>query len=451
MNRREFATFAGILIVAPRSWWPTRAQARPTFNVRDFGAVGDGHQDDTNALERALAAAATRRGIVTLPAGTFVITRQLNLRSGVAMVGVGPQTAIRHSGANSVVLACVDAEDAEVAKLALTGTFSFGVVVQRSRRVAVRDCTIQGGTVRWSPTAFCGGVFAAQADQVTIENNIFTENGLIAPQVLSSDIQINGFGSRVSSAQIRIVNNQCLSHSTQTCIAAYDVHSSEISGNICAGARTGHNNNNGYGVMIYQTAQSPGSCFDNTVSDNTISNTEGTGIYLQQSNRSRVSRNDIQQVANIQDDASLPVGGVALNQSRSVVISDNCITESGRTGISITSNRPGVGDVEVTRNTVERVAGIGVHLRGYLNGIRVRNNLVSDVQIGIGSLTQHAQSELQLSDNVISASPTARGIVLKNATRVRINRNAINGPSVPIDFQVTDPDTDVSGNFFNRD
>src|SRR5262249_29213933 len=55
----------------------------PTLDVRDFGAVGDGHSKDTRAIQRALdTATGLGGGIVQLPAGTWV-SGSLQLRSHV--------------------------------------------------------------------------------------------------------------------------------------------------------------------------------------------------------------------------------------------------------------------------------------------------------------------------------------------------------------------------------
>lgn len=52
-------------------------------NARDFGAVGDGEADDTEALRRAVAAGAT----VYLPAGTYRLTDTVTLRRNTRLVG----------------------------------------------------------------------------------------------------------------------------------------------------------------------------------------------------------------------------------------------------------------------------------------------------------------------------------------------------------------------------
>ncbi len=56
-----------------------------TFNVRDFGAAGDGAADDTAAMQRAIDAAAERRAIVGVPAGTYCVsTLKLHPQTGLA-------------------------------------------------------------------------------------------------------------------------------------------------------------------------------------------------------------------------------------------------------------------------------------------------------------------------------------------------------------------------------
>lgn len=49
------------------------------FNVKSFGAVGNGTTDDTSAINAALSAASGPSGTVYFPAGTYLATAQLNL------------------------------------------------------------------------------------------------------------------------------------------------------------------------------------------------------------------------------------------------------------------------------------------------------------------------------------------------------------------------------------
>ena len=58
------------------------------FNVQDYGAVGDGKADDTQALKKAIeAAAANGGGIVLVPDGEYRITAALDLGDGVELRG----------------------------------------------------------------------------------------------------------------------------------------------------------------------------------------------------------------------------------------------------------------------------------------------------------------------------------------------------------------------------
>lgn len=62
-------------------------------SVKDFGAVGDGKTDATDAFTKVLAA--TNKGVIEIPAGRFLITRPLEIRkSGVVLHGAGPDKSI---------------------------------------------------------------------------------------------------------------------------------------------------------------------------------------------------------------------------------------------------------------------------------------------------------------------------------------------------------------------
>jgi hypothetical protein len=70
------------------------------YNVKTFGAKGDGVNDDTTAIQNAYNAALTIGGIVFLPAGTYLISRVINVAGNgnqfgtVLFMGVGWQSII---------------------------------------------------------------------------------------------------------------------------------------------------------------------------------------------------------------------------------------------------------------------------------------------------------------------------------------------------------------------
>ena len=64
----------------------TAAQPRPVFNVRDYGAAGDGTSNDTPAVNTAIAAAnAAGGGVVEFPAGTYLAGGSIHLMSNVTI------------------------------------------------------------------------------------------------------------------------------------------------------------------------------------------------------------------------------------------------------------------------------------------------------------------------------------------------------------------------------
>ena len=71
------------------------------FNIKEFGAQGDGRADDTTAIERALAACGQAGGgTVFVPAGTFIISRR---GPESPILEVPPNTTIRGEGNASTI------------------------------------------------------------------------------------------------------------------------------------------------------------------------------------------------------------------------------------------------------------------------------------------------------------------------------------------------------------
>jgi hypothetical protein len=110
--------------------------AGPAVDVRAFGAMGDGLADDTRALQAAIDSLATVAaqneaggGTVSVPPGTYRLTRTLTLNHGVTLRGAGHKATVLAADPNLV--APIVAFDREG-------------VPPSADRVAVRDLLIRG-------------------------------------------------------------------------------------------------------------------------------------------------------------------------------------------------------------------------------------------------------------------------------------------------------------------
>lgn len=99
--------------VAPTAT-PTRPEAtaaaippspRTGYNVKRYGAAGDGKTDDTAAIQAAINAVPDGGGTVIFPPGTYIVapsrTRGISIKSGLRLVGSGEQSILRikdHNG-----------------------------------------------------------------------------------------------------------------------------------------------------------------------------------------------------------------------------------------------------------------------------------------------------------------------------------------------------------------
>ena len=110
----SFGALGGALPTRAAEPAPAGRPAGPVFDVRDFGAAGDGKADDTDAFSRALKAAETAgAGIVFEPTGQFLIKSRLSVPENVVVEGVfrAPTARTQHRG--STLLAVADAGNAD--------------------------------------------------------------------------------------------------------------------------------------------------------------------------------------------------------------------------------------------------------------------------------------------------------------------------------------------------
>lgn len=97
-------------------------RATPSFDVRDYGAVGDDADDDAAALQAALDAAAAIGGAVRVPRGQYRTSKTLLVSSGVSVRGDGKgATTIKpHAGGGpATLMAYRQAADGSAANLSL--------------------------------------------------------------------------------------------------------------------------------------------------------------------------------------------------------------------------------------------------------------------------------------------------------------------------------------------
>ena len=90
-DKRYRVTFTGDRSSGPITYnWVSQTddRTRGFFNIRDFGAVGDGTSDDTVAFKSAMAVMASNNGgTLTVPDGEYIVTSPVALPSGIIIQG----------------------------------------------------------------------------------------------------------------------------------------------------------------------------------------------------------------------------------------------------------------------------------------------------------------------------------------------------------------------------
>lgn len=88
------AIAAGAMLAGERAAYAGTPSNYPFYNVKDFGATGNGTTDDTTSIQNAVNTAATTGGVVYFPPGSYLISSTINMLNWVALKGEGRASKI---------------------------------------------------------------------------------------------------------------------------------------------------------------------------------------------------------------------------------------------------------------------------------------------------------------------------------------------------------------------
>ena len=94
-NIGDVTALIDFLLTGDVSGSPFDGLNRGCISVKEYGAIGDGVTDDTEALERAFAAASRMHVALYIPSGTYMIRRPMTIKSGMEIYGDGNASVIK--------------------------------------------------------------------------------------------------------------------------------------------------------------------------------------------------------------------------------------------------------------------------------------------------------------------------------------------------------------------
>lgn len=180
---------------------PTIKNMLRVFNVKDYGAIGDGSTDDLTAIQNAINAATSVGGIVFFPAATYIVSNSIVPKSNVTLQGVQNVSILKMSAATGRTIKLLNA--------ALTNftidSMTFSGSVNSFPTVPTRTRTISGNGaetavyITGDQDPFTGGTGAIS--NITLRNCKIQNHSALP-------IRISGTTGTVKVVDCDFINNQ---------------------------------------------------------------------------------------------------------------------------------------------------------------------------------------------------------------------------------------------------
>lgn len=374
------------------------AKGELVFNVKDYGAVGNGSTDDTSSIQAALTAAAG--ATIFIPEGVFIAdpTTGLQIPANTTLMGTGRSSIIKIKDNINVLNNLIKAEDAD--------------------GVHFKDFAIDGNRANQaaSDTVACHyGIYISGSDNCRVDNvtvysttgvgiHVYNSVGTVISNCDSSDNRYHGFEleqtTSCSLTSSRGHNN--LRHGVF--LSPGEVGGTGAIGNIIANNNFDHNGQYGFAAGIDAAGGSIGLSRDNVVSNNSMKSNahygvsvyrvddltitsniiEGNGyigLYLYRAERNQVIANRFRrnsQANNGAYDEILIEGANDGQASQHNLISNNFIYIDGSNKANWAIREATTGDGP---NVVEGnyIPNSGVAGRALIQHVNSRYSLISDI------------------------------------------------------------------------
>ena len=166
------------------------------FNVRDYGAVGDGETNDVVAIQKAIDQAGVNGGLVFFPSGTYIISTTLTIaNNSVSVAGASRETvtiknqsnnnpsALIRVGQRTPALNVTDVTIRDITFDGQSGTITTasdvynGLDLASVDRVRVYNCTVQ--EIGQNGIAVGGGAAVGPHNDIVVDGCTLTDIGLL--------------------------------------------------------------------------------------------------------------------------------------------------------------------------------------------------------------------------------------------------------------------------------
>jgi hypothetical protein len=402
------------------------------FNVKDYGATGDGITDDTAAFQAAADAAfAADGGVVVAPPGTYAISDPVVIRAGVRLIGSGVERSILDLTATGQVrwseVALTDINGGglsdlsvrcDIAGTAVDVSNIWGWFCHRCRiwgagsldnAIALRgfsfECDIRNNRITDYDTT--GILFADIGGGGVYPNGTLIENNDFGGDDLSVGVAVEG------ASTVKIVHNY-FEH-------ALGDEGPAVTLSACKGAYIAGNWIGGnYGTSNQITVGA--GTVEARIHGNHISLTGGTAISIAGAGTGYIS------VANNCFDVDNGVDVIVVDGRNTVSIVGNVVRliDSGSEGVtgSVIDVKNSANDISLVGNVIYGdgagdMPGAGIKIGNGCTSVSVLGGSIVNMTVGVDCLSASASKQVTVSGVTFSGNATTMSIAAMTAVSVR--------------------------------